>query len=200
MFTRTAVFTVALLVIAPLAAVAQDQPASDSSSTLKVGDAAPDFSIPAQKNDAAAPKKLSELRGKMNVLVAFYPKADTPGCTKQMCSYRDDTAKFQSANTQVLAVSIDQQMDSDKFQEKNKLPFPVVGDPQHKIIGAYGVPMKDVDGNKFAQRSVFLVDKEGKVRYIDIDYKIAEDGAALYKQMQALEQGGDKGKTEEKKP
>ena len=199
MLTRTLVITGALFAGFCLLAQAQDQPASDASSTLKVGDTAPDFSIPAQKNDAAAPKKLSELQGKRNVLVAFYPKADTPGCTKQMCGYRDDVTKFDSSNVQVIAISIDQQMDSDKFQEKNKLPFPVVGDPQHKIIGAYGVPMKDVNGNKFAQRSVFLIDKTGKVRYIDIDYKIAEDAAALYKQMEALNKEGDAPKSGEKK-
>lgn len=166
---------------------------------LKVGDAAPDFDIPAQKGVENGPKKLSDLKGKKNVLIAFYPKADTPGCTKQLCGYRDDFSTLQSSNTEVIAISVDQQMDSDKFQEKYKLPFPVVGDPQHKTIEAYGVPMKDYSGNKFAQRSVFLVDKEGKIAYIDLDYKIDQDKTALYDRIKTLESAGDAAPNEEKK-
>lgn len=193
MFSRSTILASFLIAAAPFAVWADE---SDSSAKLKVGDAAPDFDVPEQKGVTDAPKKLSDLKGKKNVLIAFYPKADTPGCTKQLCEYRDDTGIIASANTQVIAISIDQQMDSEKFQDKYKLPFPVVGDPQRKIIEAYGVPLKDVGGNKFAQRSVFLVDKEGKIRYIDIDYRIAEDKNTLYAQMKALEGA----KTEEKKP
>jgi peroxiredoxin Q/BCP len=181
---------VSVLLAMPAVCVADDA----ASTKLKVGDAAPDFDVPEQKGVPDAPKKLSDLKGKKNALIAFYPKADTPGCTKQLCGYRDDVQKFRSANTDVIAVSVDQQMDSEKFQDKFKLPFPLVGDPQHKIIEAYGVPLKDYSGNKFAQRSVFLVDKEGKLRYIDIDYKVVEDKDALYEQMKALE-----GSSEEKK-
>jgi peroxiredoxin Q/BCP len=181
MLTRIALCAMIAFVALPVAVSAQD-----SSSTLKVGDAAPDFNIPDQKSIEDAPKKLSDLKGKKNVLVAFYPKADTPGCTKQMCGYRDDIGVLNSAETQVIAVSVDQQMDSEKFQEKYKLPFPVVGDPQRKTIEAYGVPLKEYSGNKFAQRSVFLVDKEGVVRFIDLDYKVAEDKDSLYKEIKAL--------------
>jgi len=186
MFTRFSRAVAVALVAVPFVCGAQ----GDTSSKLKAGDAAPDFAVPEQKAVPDAPKKLSDLQGKKNVLIAFYPKADTPGCTKQLCGYRDEIQTFQSANTEVIAVSVDQQMDSEKFQDKNKFPFALVGDPQHKIIEAYGVPMKDVGGNKFAQRSVFLVDKEGKVRYIDIDYRIAEDKDAIFAQMKALEEGG----------
>ena len=191
MFTRSIGFVTVLAMALAAPVFAQD---------LKVGDAAPDFTIPEQKAITGAPKKLSDLKGKKNALVAFYPKADTPGCTKQMCGYRDDFAKIQSANTEVIGISVDQQMDSEKFQEKNKLPFALVGDPQHKIIEAYHVPLKDYSGNKFAQRAVYLVDKEGKIAYIDTDYKVAEDKDALYKAMQALENGGEEAKPEEKAP
>ncbi|MBM3289778.1 MAG: peroxiredoxin [Candidatus Hydrogenedentes bacterium] len=187
MVTRSWLAFVAVVVAVPFVCAAQ----GDSSSKLKAGDDAPDFAVPEQKAVPDAPKKVSELEGKKNVLIAFYPKADTPGCTKQLCGYRDEIQTYQSANTEIIAVSIDQQMDSEKFQDKFKLPFPVVGDPQHKIIEAYGVPMKDVAGNKFAQRSVFLVDKQGKVRYIDIDYRIAEDKDALYDQIESIEGGAE---------
>lgn len=189
MLTRVRIALTVVVFAIPFISLAQDN------SKLKVGDAAPDFDIPAQKNVEGAPKKLSELKGKKNALVAFYPKADTPGCTKQMCGYRDDIQKLQSENIEVVAVSVDQQMDSENFQEKYKLPFSLVGDPQHKIIDAYGVPLKDFSGNKFAQRSVFLVDKEGKVQYIDMDYKVAEDKDGLYEQISKLEDGAA-----EKKP
>lgn len=194
MFTRIAACMIAVLAILPVAAIAQE-----TATTLKVGDTAPDFDIPEQKSLEGEPKKLSELKGKKNVLVAFYPKADTPGCTKQMCGYRDDISTLESADTQVIAISVDQQMDSEKFQEKYKLPFPIVGDPQGKTIEAYGVPLKEYSGNKFAQRSVFLVDKEGKIRYIDLDYKVAEDKDALYKEIKSIS-GGSAPKEEEKKP
>ncbi|MDZ4857782.1 MAG: peroxiredoxin family protein [Candidatus Hydrogenedentes bacterium] len=194
MFIRIAICVIFALAVMPVAAIAQD-----SSSTLKVGDAAPDFDIPEQKAVEGAPKKLSDLKGKKNVLVAFYPKADTPGCTKQMCGYRDDISKLQSADTEVIAISVDQQMDSEKFQEKFKLPFPVVGDPQRKTIDAYGVPLKEYSGNKFAQRSVFVVDKEGKVQYIDLDYKVVEDKDALYKKIESLNGGAEKPAEGEKK-
>ncbi|HRK35858.1 MAG TPA: peroxiredoxin [Candidatus Hydrogenedentes bacterium] len=192
MFTRIAVLAIVAMAALPFAAIAQDDAAK-----LKVGDAAPDFDVPEQKNVEGAPKKLSDLKGQKNVLVAFYPKADTPGCTKQLCGYRDDISMLKSANTEVIAISVDQQMDSEKFQEKYKLPFSVVGDPQRKTIDAYGIPLKEFNGNKFAQRSVFLVDKEGKIRYIDLDYKVAEDKDALYKEIESLNAGG--GAAEEKK-
>ncbi|NUM55212.1 MAG: peroxiredoxin [Candidatus Hydrogenedentes bacterium] len=188
MFKRISIVVAAAFMAMPLIAIAQD----DAAAKLKVGDTAPDFDIPEQKAVEGAPKKLSDLKGKKNALIAFYPKADTPGCTKQMCGYRDDIQQIQSANTEVIAISVDQQMDSEKFQEKHKLPFSLVGDPQHKIIEAYGVPLKDYSGNKFAQRSVFLVDKEGKITYVDLDYKVAEDKDALYGQMKALDGGGKK--------
>lgn len=189
MITRVSIALCVAVLVMPFACLAQDN------AKVKVGDAAPDFDIPQQKGVDGAPAKLSELKGKKNALIAFYPKADTPGCTKQLCGYRDDIQKLQSANTEVIAVSVDQQMDSEKFQEKYKLPFSLVGDPQHKIIDAYGVPLKDFSGNKFAQRSVFVVDKEGKIQYIDMDYKVAEDKDGLYEQIAKLE-----GSTEEKKP
>jgi len=185
---RNLAIWISAVLIAASAAFAQDQPEEQKTDKVRVGDKAPDFDLPAAEDSGDnAPKKLSDLRGKKNVVLAFYPKADTPGCTKQLCGYRDDIETFKSTNTEVIAVSVDQQMDSDKFKQKFSLPFPVVGDPQHKIIEAYGVPMKDVAGNKFAQRSVFLIDKEGTVRHIDLQYDVANDKAALYDRIKSLE-------------
>ncbi|GMU92588.1 MAG: hypothetical protein AMXMBFR4_16460 [Candidatus Hydrogenedentota bacterium] len=185
----------AVLFVAP-AVFAQDQPEEQKTEKVRVGDKAPDFELPSTVDAGDdAPRKLSDLRGKKHVVLAFYPKADTPGCTKQLCGYRDDFETLKSANTEVVAISVDQQIDSDKFKEKFSLPFPVVGDPQHKIIEAYGIPMKDVAGNKFAQRAVILIDKEGTIRHIDLQYDIANDKAPLYERIHSLDQS-DKEKAE----
>ena len=188
MITRVSIALSVAMLAVPCLAFSQDN------AKVKVGDAAPDFAIPQQKAVEGAPAKLSDLKGKKNALIAFYPKADTPGCTKQLCGYRDDIQKLQSANTEVIAISVDQQIDNEKFQEKYKLPFSLVGDPQHKIIDAYGVPLKDFSGNKFAQRSVFVVDKDGNIQYIDMDYKVAEDKDGLYEQIAKLGGGAEEKK------
>ena len=172
------------------AAVADDA-TSEEAPALKVGDKAPDFALPKAENEEPEgakdePKKLSDYKGKKNVLIAFYPKADTPGCTKQLCGYRDDIQKLQSANTEVIAVSTDEQKDSDAFREKFAMPFTVLGNPDHAIVKAYGVPLMERGDNTFAQRSVFLVDKEGIVRYINLEYNIAEDKDPLYAAIKEL--------------
>jgi peroxiredoxin Q/BCP len=174
-----------LLALGVSGAVAVDDAAPEEAPALKVGDKAPDFALPKPKDEGAesdpdTPKKLSDYKGKKNVLLAFYPKADTPGCTKQLCGYRDDIQKLQSANTEVIAVSTDAQADSDAFREKFTMPFTVLGNPDRAIVKAYGVPIMERGENLFAQRSVFLVDKEGIVRYIDLEYDIAADKDPLY--------------------
>lgn len=173
------------------AAVGEQAPPENASAKVKVGDAAPDFDISAAiggEPAADAPKKLSDLKGKKNVLLAFYPKADTPGCTKQLCGYRDDIETFRSASTEVIAISVDHQSDSDAFKEKHSLPFLVLGDPERKVIEAYGVPLREFQGNRFAERSVFLIDKEGIVRFIDMKYDLTKDKTALYDAIARLDQ------------
>jgi peroxiredoxin Q/BCP len=155
------VLTTVMFVGFALLVVAENKP----SVTLKVGDKAPDFVV-------AKDLKIADFQGKKNVLVAFFPKAFTPGCTKQLCGYRDDIGRFQGANTEIVAVSADAQSESDRFKAEEKYPFNVVGDPETKIIGEYGVPLKEVMGKKVATRSVFLVDKQGIIRYIDMSYDV----------------------------
>lgn len=147
---------------------------------LKVGDKAPDFAIPGPEGKD---KHLSDYKGKKNVLVAFYPKAFTPGCTKEMCGYRDDFSKLQDQDVAVVAVSVDQQAESDRFKGEYKLPFSVVGDPDGKIVNAYGV--KRVMGT-LANREVFLVDKEGVIRYKDEAYDVVKGVDSLYKAIAEL--------------
>jgi peroxiredoxin Q/BCP len=142
---------------------------------LKVGDAAPDFAIPegTAKDQIGDAKNLSDLKGK-NVVLAFYPKAFTPGCTNQMCGYRDDFSAFESTDTVVLAISVDEQAESNRFKDEHKLPFAVLGDPKHEIIQKYGVELLSRNDFQYAKRTTFLVDKEGKIAYIDWNYDFAK--------------------------
>jgi peroxiredoxin Q/BCP len=197
MSERLAALSIVAAFAIAFVAVAAEAPAEDASTKVKVGDTAPDFEIFAAtggQQAADAPKKLSDLKGEKNVLLAFYPKADTPGCTKQLCGYRDDIEKFKSASTEVIAISVDHQTDSDAFKDKFSLPFPVLGDPEKKVIEAYGVPLREFQGNQFAERSVFLVDKEGIVRYIDMKYDLTKDKTSLYDAIVKLEQPAEEKK------
>ncbi len=170
--------TLASIVARPAEAEEADDPANEK---LKVGDEAPDFAFPDPENPDKT-VKLSELKGKKNVVLAFYPKAFTGGCTKQLCGYRDDFSKFEAADTMVVAVSADDQDESTRFKKEHKMPFSVLGDREHKVIDAYGIPMK----GEYAQRSIVIVGKDGKVRYIDMEYRIDEDEEPLFQAIAQL--------------
>lgn len=155
--------------------------------TLAVGDKAPDFSLPlpeTQGGEAGQTVTLKDYLGKKNLLLAFYPKANTPGCTTQMCGYRDDWSTFEDNETAVIAISTDKQTSSDKFKEKYSLPMLVLGDPEREIIDAYGVKMNKLF--KSAQRSVVLIDKQGVVRYVNYNYKIKDDKETLYQKIKEV--------------
>ena len=157
---------------------AQETNEDEPEMKLEVGDEAPDFALPVAEDAAEdTPRRLSDFRGEKEVLVAFYPKAFTPGCTKQLCGYRDDFAKFQEDDVAIVAVSTDKQGRASEFKEKHNLPFMVKGDPQHEIVKAYGV--KRIAWT-MATRQVFLVDKEGKVSYIDRSYDVQQGVNPLY--------------------
>jgi len=161
---------------------------AEDAAKLKAGDAAPDFAIPegVAKDQIGDAKKLSDLKGK-NVVLAFYPKAFTPGCTSQMCGYRDDFSTFKSSNTVVLAISIDEQAESNRFKTEHQLPFAVVGDPKHEIIAKYGVELMKRGEFEYAKRTTFLVDKDGKIAYIDWNYDYAKGKEPLVAAIKELE-------------
>ncbi|HUT64580.1 MAG TPA: thioredoxin-dependent thiol peroxidase [Spirochaetota bacterium] len=132
-------------------------------------DAAPDFDLPDQNGENV---KLSDFSGK-KVLVYFYPRADTPGCTKQACSVRDNMATLKSLGITVLGISPDTPAKQKKFDEKYGLGFPLLSDPGHKAAEAYGVwGEKSMYGKKLfgIVRSSFLIDGDGTV--IDRWYKV----------------------------
>jgi peroxiredoxin Q/BCP len=130
---------------------------------LAVGTTPPDLSALDQHE---RPHRLSEERGRP-VVVYFYPKDDTPGCTKQACTFRDTWSEFEKAGVQVLGVSGDGVRSKQKFSDKYHLPFPVLADPENEWAKAFGVRV--VLG--ITSRVTFLLDKEGKVAkvYPDVD-------------------------------
>ncbi len=154
-----------------------------------VGDAAPDFAIPdgVAKDQIGEAKNLSDLKGK-KVVLAFYPKAFTPGCTNQMCGYRDDFSSFKDTDTIVLAISTDEQAESTRFKEEHKLPFAVVGDPNHAIVKKYGVELQKRGEFEFAKRTTFLIDKDGKIAYIDWNYDWSKGKAPLMDAIKKLDE------------
>jgi peroxiredoxin Q/BCP len=126
------------------------------------GDEAPDFELPDQDGE---PVRLSSLRGKPVVLY-FYPKADTPGCTTQACGIRDRKSDYDSAGAVVLGVSPDDPADLRKFADKHGLPFTLLADSEHEVADRYGVW---VEKNNYGrtywgnQRSTFVIDPDGKI-------------------------------------
>ncbi|MBI4389184.1 MAG: thioredoxin-dependent thiol peroxidase [Nitrospinae bacterium] len=131
---------------------------------LKEGDRAPDFAA-IDQNGAAV--KLGSFKGKKNVVLYFYPKDMTPGCTMEACDFRDRFQKFKSA--EILGISADSPEKHLKFIEKYSLPFSLISDPEKNVISAYGVwREKSLYGKKFMGivRTTFVIDKKGVIRKI----------------------------------
>ena len=131
---------------------------------IKEGNKAPDFTALDQNGEKV---KLSSFKDKKNVILYFYPKDMTPGCTTQACDFRDQQKKFK--NTVILGVSIDAQERHQKFIEKYDLPFTLLADTEKKLVQKYGVwQEKKLYGKTFMGivRTTFLIDKKGAVRKI----------------------------------
>lgn len=132
---------------------------------IKVNTAAPDFELPDQ-NDMM--HKLSDYRGKW-VLLYFYPKDDTPGCTKEACSLRDNFPNFKKSKAVILGISIDSVTSHKKFAEKYNLPFTLLADTEKKVVQLYGVwgEKKFLGKSYFGTRRMsFLISPEGKISKI----------------------------------
>ena|SRR5437773_434393 len=132
---------------------------------LKEGDVAPEFT--AETNDGRK-VSLSDFKGK-SVVLYFYPRDDTPGCTKEACAFRDDFAAFKRKGAVVLGVSTDPVKSHVKFVEKYKLPFTLLADEDRKIVQAYGVwGEKSFLGRKYqgTHRVTFLIGPDGRIKKI----------------------------------
>ena len=143
--------------------------------TVKVGDQAPDFDLawfaPAGDGTENPPKyepkriKLSDFKGKQNVVVAFFPAAFSPGCTNEMKQYQSNHGTFTAANTTILGVSVDSTWSNRAFREQLGVQFPILSDWKREAARAYGL----YDENSgVARRATFVVDKTGVVRKVDV--------------------------------
>jgi peroxiredoxin Q/BCP len=136
---------------------------------LNIGDKAPAFSLLDQDGKKVS---LSDFKGK-KLLLYFYPKADTPGCTKQACSVKDASKELKKLGTAALGISPDEPPKQKKFDEKYSLGFPLLSDPDNKVAKAYGAwGEKSMYGKKYMGiiRSSFVIDEKGKI--LQASYKV----------------------------
>ena len=160
-----------LLMSTPFAAAGADEAMAGPQD----GQAAPDFRLQDQKGDWHT---LAQYKGKWVVLY-FYPKDDTPGCTTEVCTFRDDVAKLHRQNAEVLGVSLDDVKSHEQFAEKYHVPFPLLSDNTQATAKSYGVLATHLTFT-YARRETFLIDPQGKVarHYKDVDPK-ANSGQVL---------------------
>lgn len=133
---------------------------------LTEGRPAPDFTLPTIGGKTIS---LSEFKGKKAVVLYFYPKDDTPGCTKEACFFRDLQAEFDDAGAVILGVSVDSVKSHEKFAAKHHLPFPLLADEDKRVVTAYGVwKERSMYGKSYmgTERTTFAIDKDGIVRKI----------------------------------
>jgi peroxiredoxin Q/BCP len=147
-----------LLLIAPAFATAAEPPA--------IGAAAPAFNLPDQAGKTHA---LSDYAGRWLVLY-FYPKDDTPGCTTEACNFRDDIVRIRRLGAEVVGVSVDDVASHADFAEKHSLPFTLLADTDGAVAASYGA-LRDLMVMKMARRVTFIIDPQGRVahRYLDVD-------------------------------
>ena len=145
---------------------------------LKGGDKAPAFTV---ATSGGGKISLADYLGK-NIILYFYPKDDTPGCTKEACAFRDGFAEFKKRGAVILGVSLDSVKSHDKFVEKFKLPFTLLADEDKKIVEAYGVwGEKSFMGRKYlgVYRVTFLIGPDGKIKKIWPEVKPEEHAAEV---------------------
>ena len=141
---------------------------------LKVGMTAPNFTL---QDVYGHSYTLSKYKGKVPVIVYFYPKAGTPGCTKEACGIRDDWGKFKKSKIQVFGISVDTKPEIRKFIKDYHLNFPLLSDANHKVSNEYGV----FSNHGYDNRITFIVNKEGKIADIIHVMNIDKHAAEVYK-------------------
>lgn len=160
-------FSLLLLLLTLLVGAVVPLQAEESAAMPKVGQAAPAFRLEDQNGKWHTP---ADHQGHWVVLY-FYPKDFTPGCTTEVCTFRDDVAKLRQAGADVLGVSLDDVKSHADFAAKYHVPFPLLSDADSRTAQAYGVLTTSRSGMKYARRTTFLIDPQGKVAkvYEDVD-------------------------------
>lgn len=156
--------------------------------TIQAGASAPDFEM---MDDENVVHRLSDYRGKV-VILYFYPKDDTPGCTTEACNFRDDYSAYERAGVVLLGVSPDGVKSHAKFKEKFQLPFPLLADEGHKVSDMYGVwGLKKFMGRQYegVLRTTFLIDGDGTIQHVYENVKPAGHSAEILEKLAGMKQG-----------
>ena len=135
------------------------------STKIKVGDKAPDFTLP---DVDLKPRSIKEFAGQ-KIILAFFVGAFTSTCTKEMCEFRDSMARLIDLNAQVIGISVNDPFSNKGFSEKNRLPFPILSDYKREVTRAYELELPNfagLDGYTVAKRSIFVIDSTDVVRYV----------------------------------
>jgi len=140
---------------------------------LAVGKPAPDFSLPYATRDSIfrAPLTLSELVGKRNIVLAFYPADWSTGCTKEVCAIRDDFGALQDLNAEVLGISGDYVWSHREWAKYHSLPFKLLSDHAHTVAKAYN---SFNEKSLYNKRTVFVIDRVGRIAYLDLEYSVVD--------------------------
>lgn len=146
---------------------------------LKVGEKAPNFTLMSHKGEAVA---LEHFRGKKNVILYFYPKDDTPGCTKEACSFRDNFRSLGTLDAEILGVSVDNVESHTKFADKFFLPFHLLSDQKGEVSKLYGV----LNEQGYDNRVTFIIDKSGTVRHIFPEVRPEEHAVEVQKVLEGV--------------
>lgn len=147
----------------------------------KVGEAAPDFDLPDQNGLS---HNLQEFTGKWLVLY-FYPKDDTPGCTQEACAFRDDLHKLTALGAQVVGISVDDGDSHAEFAKKYHLPFPLLADKSAEVAAKYG-SLTNLGLIKFAKRYTFLIDPQGKVAKVYLKVETSKHSTEIIEDLKTL--------------
>jgi peroxiredoxin Q/BCP len=159
-------------------------------SELTAGAPAPLFRIPAVTRQGETELSLTDYQSRSSVVLYFYPKDDTPGCTTESCSFRDMLPDFEAAGSAILGISPDNQASHIQFAEKYALPFPLLADPDHAVAEAYGVwKEKNNYGKKYMgiERTTFVIDKDGKIAKIYPRVKVEDHAQKVLEFVKTLQ-------------
>lgn len=152
---------------------------------LASGIPAPDFELP---DDTNTPRRLSSFRGKP-VILYFYPKDDTPGCTKEACNFRDDYSAYEDAGVTILGISPDTSRSHARFKTKFQLPFPLLADEEHKVCDQYAAwGLKKLMGREYegVLRTTYLIDAQGKIARVFENVRPAEHSTEVLDAIRSL--------------
>ena len=141
---------------------------------LKIGDPAPDFTLPYATKDSVArsPVRLSDEIGRTNIIIAFYPADWSPGCTREVCSFRDNFTTLQTLGAEVLAISGDYPWSHHEWAKFHNLSFKLLSDHKHQVAAAY----QSYDGSSPCdRRTVFVIDRHGTIAYMNLSYSVADE-------------------------